>query len=96
MLAVISAQRDAILPLVVAGAGAALVPEAMALIAEKLGAVVVRPSPPAVRDLVLVHRLGTVVPRRRPDSWNSQYLRPSAIRSPGQHPRDGGHRQERR
>ena len=43
-LAVVSAQREAILPLVVAGAGAALVPEAMALIAERLGAVVARPD----------------------------------------------------
>jgi LysR family carnitine catabolism transcriptional activator len=54
-LAVISAQREAILPLVVAGAGAALVPESMAFIAEQLGAVVARPNPTAVRDLVLVH-----------------------------------------
>jgi LysR family transcriptional regulator, carnitine catabolism transcriptional activator len=61
-LAVISAQREAILPLVMAGAGAALVPEAMALIAEKLGAVVARPNPTAVRDLVLVHRLGPLSP----------------------------------
>ena len=43
-LAVISAQREAILPLVVAGAGAALVPQALALIAEKLGAIVTRPE----------------------------------------------------
>jgi DNA-binding transcriptional LysR family regulator len=61
-LAVIAAQREAILPLVVAGAGAALVPEAMAGIAEKLGAVVARPIPPAIRDLVLVHRLGPLSP----------------------------------
>ena len=61
-LAVTSAQREAILPLVVAGAGAALVPEAMARIAERLGAVVARPTPPAVRDLVLVHRLGPLSP----------------------------------
>ncbi len=61
-IAVISAQRDAILPLVVAGAGAALVPDAMALIAEKLGAVVARAKPPVVRDLVLVHRLGSMSP----------------------------------
>ena len=61
-LAVISAQREAILPLVVAGAGAALVPQALALIAEKLGAIVTRPRPPAVRDLVLVHRPGTLSP----------------------------------
>lgn len=62
MFAVISAQREAILPLVVAGAGAALVPEAMALIAEKLGAVVMRPTPRAVRNLVLVNRLGQISP----------------------------------
>jgi DNA-binding transcriptional LysR family regulator len=61
-LAVISAQREAILLLVVAGAGAALVPQALALIAEKLGAIVTRPRPPAVRDLVLVHRPGTLAP----------------------------------
>ena len=61
-LAVVSAQREAILPLVVAGAGAALVPEALARIAENLGAVVARPTPPAVRDLVLVHRHGPLSP----------------------------------
>jgi LysR family carnitine catabolism transcriptional activator len=61
-LAVVSALREAILPLVVAGAGAALVPEAMAIIAEQLGAVVARPNPPAVRDLVLVHPLGVLSP----------------------------------
>jgi LysR family carnitine catabolism transcriptional activator len=61
-IAVISAQREAILPLVVAGAGAALVPDAMARIAEKLGAVVARAKPPVVRDLVLVHRLGSMSP----------------------------------
>jgi DNA-binding transcriptional LysR family regulator len=61
-LAVVSAQRDAILPLVLAGAGAALVPESMALVAERLGAVVARPDPPAVRELALVHRPGTLSP----------------------------------
>jgi len=61
-LAVVSAQREAILPLVVAGAGAALVPEAMSLIAEKLGAVVVRLTPPVFRNLVMVHRRGPLAP----------------------------------
>jgi len=61
-LAVISAQRDAILPLVLAGAGAALVPESMALVAEHLGAVIARPDPPAVRQLALVHRSGALSP----------------------------------
>lgn len=61
-LAVVSAQREAILPLVMAGAGAALVPVATALIAETLGAVIARPAPPVTRDLVLVHRPGTLSP----------------------------------
>lgn len=61
-LAVISAQRDAILPLVIAGAGAALVPKAMARVAESLGAGLVRPNPPTVRNLVLVHRVGALSP----------------------------------
>ena len=58
----VTAQRDAILPLVLAGAGAALVPESMAVFAEQLGAVVVRPDPPAVRELALVHRAGALSP----------------------------------
>ena len=61
-LAVVSAQRDAILPLVLAGAGASLVPESMAHVAEQLGAVVARPNPPAVRELALVYRLGALSP----------------------------------
>ena len=44
-LAVVSAQCDALLPLVVAGAAAALVPEPLALIAETLGAVIADPHP---------------------------------------------------
>jgi LysR family carnitine catabolism transcriptional activator len=61
-LAVITAQRDAVLPLVLAGAGASLVPESMALVAEQLGAVIARPNPPAVRELALVHRAGALSP----------------------------------
>ena len=61
-LAAVSAQRDAILPLVLAGAGAAFVPESMAEVAEKLGAVISRPDPPAVRELALVHRTGPLSP----------------------------------
>ncbi|MGD0882117.1 MAG: LysR family transcriptional regulator [Acidimicrobiales bacterium] len=61
-LAVVSAQRDAILPLVLTGAGAALVPESMALVAEQLGAVIARPDPPAVRELALVYRTGSLSP----------------------------------
>jgi len=61
-LAVVSAQRDAILPLVLAGAGAALLPESMAIAAERLGAVIVRPDPPACRELALVNRTGVLSP----------------------------------
>jgi LysR family transcriptional regulator, carnitine catabolism transcriptional activator len=61
-VAVTAAQREAILPLVLAGAGAALVPEALARVAERLGAVVLRPDPPAVRRLALVHRPGPLSP----------------------------------
>ncbi len=42
-VAVVTAQRDAILPLVLAGAGAALVPEPIAVVARALGATVARP-----------------------------------------------------
>ena len=62
MLAVVSAQRGAILPLVLAGAGAALVPEALATFAERFGAVVSRPDPSAVRRLASVYRSGEVSP----------------------------------
>jgi LysR family transcriptional regulator, carnitine catabolism transcriptional activator len=62
MLAVVSAQREAIIPLVLAGAGAALIPEALAPIAEHFGAVVSEPQPPAVRRLALVYRAGELSP----------------------------------
>jgi DNA-binding transcriptional LysR family regulator len=61
-LAVVTAQRDAILPLVMAGAGAALVPRALSEVAGHLGAVVVAPDPPIVRALALVHRSGLLSP----------------------------------
>jgi DNA-binding transcriptional LysR family regulator len=61
-VAVVSAQRDAILPLVLAGAGAALVPESMARTASGLGAVTARPLPPIERAIVLVHRSGPLSP----------------------------------
>ena len=59
---VIAAQREAILPLVAAGAGAAMVPEALARRAELLGAVVVEPRPAITRRLVLAHRPGPLAP----------------------------------
>jgi DNA-binding transcriptional LysR family regulator len=57
-VAVVTAQRDAIVPLVIAGAGAALVPESVARTAAALGAVTVRPEPPIERAITLIHRAG--------------------------------------
>ncbi len=62
VLAVVTAQREAIIPLVLAGAGAALVPESLARFAEQFGAVISRPHPAAVRRLALVHRRGELSP----------------------------------
>jgi LysR family transcriptional regulator, carnitine catabolism transcriptional activator len=61
-VAVVTAQRDAIVPLVVAGAGAALVPESLAATARASGAVLARTEPPIVRRLALIHRSGPVSP----------------------------------
>jgi DNA-binding transcriptional LysR family regulator len=61
-VAVVTAQRDAVVPLVVAGAGAALVPESLALAAQASGAVLARPQPPIVRQLALIHRSGPMSP----------------------------------
>ena len=61
-VAVVTAQRDAIVPLVVAGAGAALVPESLAETAQAAGAVLARPQPPIVRELALIHRTGALSP----------------------------------
>jgi LysR family transcriptional regulator, carnitine catabolism transcriptional activator len=61
-VAVVTAQRDAILPLVLAGAGAALVPGPSATVAQALGAQVVQPDPPIVRGVAIVHRSGPLAP----------------------------------
>ena len=62
VLAVVTAQREAIVPLVLAGAGTAVVPEAVARSAAQFGAVISQPDPPAVRRLALVHRPGVLSP----------------------------------
>ena len=61
-VAVVTAQRDAILPLVLAGAGVALVPEPIASVAGMLGATVARPDPPITRRIVLIHAPGPLAP----------------------------------
>lgn len=64
-VAVVAAQREAILPLVAAGAGAAMVPEALAARAARLGAVVAAPRPAITRKVVLAHRPGPLAPAAR-------------------------------
>jgi LysR family transcriptional regulator, carnitine catabolism transcriptional activator len=64
-IVVIAAQREAILPLVAAGAGAAMVPEALAQRAARLGAVVATPRPEITRRVVLAHRPGSLAPAAR-------------------------------
>lgn len=61
-IAVEAAQREAILPLVLAGAGMALVPRPLADVARRLGAEVVELRPRVSRAIVLVHRRGELSP----------------------------------
>jgi DNA-binding transcriptional LysR family regulator len=61
-VAVVTAQREAVLPLVLAGAGATLLPEPTALNARRLGAVVVPLRPRVTRHVVAVYRDGTRSP----------------------------------
>ncbi len=62
LIAIETSQREAILPLVLAGAGAAVMPEAIAVLAAAQGAVTVPLDPPLMRDLAIVHRLGSPTP----------------------------------
>jgi LysR family carnitine catabolism transcriptional activator len=64
-VAVVAAPREAILPLVVAGAGAAIVPEPLAAVARRLGAAVGEPVPAISRRVVLAHRPGPLAPGAR-------------------------------
>lgn len=61
-IGVVTEHREAIVPLVMAGAGAAVLPEPLARAAEAQGAVVVPLSPAVSRDVVLVHRTGALSP----------------------------------
>jgi DNA-binding transcriptional LysR family regulator len=60
-----AAQREALLPLIVAGAGAGLLPSPLAEIAETLGCEVVEPQPRVSRAVALVHREGPLTPAAR-------------------------------
>ena len=59
------AQREALLPLIVAGAGASLLPSPLAAVAATLGCTVVQPRPPVARTVALVHRDGPLTPAAR-------------------------------
>jgi DNA-binding transcriptional LysR family regulator len=61
-IAVETAHREALLPLVLAGAGTAFLPEPMARRATDAGAVVSRLEPAVVRTVGLVYRPGPVSP----------------------------------
>lgn len=65
LVVVVAAQRESILPLVLAGAGAALVPDSLARQATLLGAVTATPRPSISRRLVLAHRPGALAPAAR-------------------------------
>jgi DNA-binding transcriptional LysR family regulator len=62
VVAIETSQREAVLPLVLAGAGAAVMSEAIAVLAAAQGAVPVPFDPPLVRDLVIVRRPGALTP----------------------------------
>jgi DNA-binding transcriptional LysR family regulator len=55
-------QREAILPLILAGAGVGLLPRPLAELAKALGCVVAEPSPPVRRGVALIHREGPLTP----------------------------------
>ncbi len=87
-VAVVTAQREAILPLVLAGAGATLFPRPLAEQAQRLGAVVVSLRPRLARALHLFHRDSPLSPAaaafrelamRRPSQWSARSVR-SALR----------------
>lgn len=61
-IAVVASQREAILPLVLAGAGATLYPRTLAEQAARLGAVVATLRPHLTRPVFLLHRTGALSP----------------------------------
>jgi len=62
VVAIETGQREAILPLVLAGAAAAVMPEALAVLAAAQGAVPVPFDPPLTRELAIVRRPGSPTP----------------------------------
>jgi DNA-binding transcriptional LysR family regulator len=64
-IAVETDQREAIVPLVLAGAGAALIPKPMADVAHQQGAIVASLRPAIWRQLGLIHRHAALTPAAR-------------------------------
>ena len=64
-IAVQTAAREAIVPLVLAGAGAALLPAPLAEEARRRGAIVRSARPPITRTVGLIHRRGPLSPAAR-------------------------------
>jgi LysR family transcriptional regulator, carnitine catabolism transcriptional activator len=60
-----AAQREALLPLIVAGSGAGLLPRPLAEVGRGLGCVVVEPQPPVARSIALIYRNGPLTPAAR-------------------------------
>ncbi len=67
-----TAQRDALVPLVLAGAGTTLVPVSIATAAAALGAVIRSTRPVLRRRVVLVHRPGPMSPAAQRFAWGSE------------------------
>jgi len=61
-IAVVTEQREAILPLVLAGAGATLLARPLAETAQRLGAVIAPLRPRVTRDVFMLHRAGPLSP----------------------------------
>ena len=64
-IAVVTEQREAILPLVLAGAGAALLARPLAETAQRLGAVIAPLRPRVSRMVYVLHRVGPLSPAAR-------------------------------
>jgi DNA-binding transcriptional LysR family regulator len=62
LIAVETEQRDALVPLVLAGAGVAFVPRALAEVAAAQGAIVCETTPTLSREICVVHRDGPLSP----------------------------------
>jgi DNA-binding transcriptional LysR family regulator len=65
VVAVEVAQREALVPVIVSGAGAAILPAPLAAVAERLGCTVVDLRPSVEQNVALVHRDAAVTPAGR-------------------------------